>query len=200
MVVRDFHERAKHQGRGITLNGIRSNGYWIIQGTAAVSKCIAGCTVCHKLRGTTHGKKMADLPIDRVEKEREKKGIEEIWCSRQLRSDQGTNFVGAKGQLKDAISELAHEKISSEMLKDHCDWVVFKMNVPSANHMGGSWEKQIRTVLNVLSGALDTTEAQLDDESLRTLLCEVEAIVNNRPLTVDSKNDPDSLSPLTPNH
>ena len=74
------------------------------------------------------------------------------------------------------------------------------MNVPSANHMGGSWEKQIRTVLNVLSGALDTTEAQLDDESLRTLLCEVEAIVNNRPLTVDSKNDPDSLSPLTPNH
>jgi hypothetical protein len=44
---------------------------------------------------------------------------------RQLRSDQRSNFVGAKGELKDAISELDHDKISSEMLKYHCDWVVF---------------------------------------------------------------------------
>ena len=66
------------------------------------------------------------------------------------------------------------------------------MNVP----MGGSWERQIR----VLSGRLDTTGAQLDGESLRTLFCEVEAIVNSRPLTFDSMNDPDSLSSLTPNH
>jgi hypothetical protein len=74
------------------------------------------------------------------------------------------------------------------------------MNVPSASHMGGSWERQIRTVRNVLSGMLDTTGAQLDDESLRTLFCEVEAIVYSRPLTIDSMNDPDSLSPLTPKH
>ena len=47
---------------------------------------------------------------------------------------------------------------------------------------------------------LDTNGAQLDDESLRTFFCEAEAIVNSRPLTVDSINDPDSLNPLTPNH
>ena len=40
----------------------------------------------------------------------------------------------------------------------------------------------------------------LDDESLRTFMCEVEAIINSRPLTVDLLNDPGSLSPLTPNH
>ena len=65
---------------------------------------------------------------------------------------------------------------------------------------GGSWERQIRTVRNVLSTMMDISGAQLDDESLTTFFCEAEAIVNSRPLTVDSINDPDSLSPLTPNH
>ncbi len=67
LIVRDIHVSVKHQGRGITLNEIRSNGYWIIQGTVAVSKCIADCTVCRKLRGTTQVQKKADLPIDRVD-------------------------------------------------------------------------------------------------------------------------------------
>ena len=119
---------------------------------------------------------------------------------RQLRSDQGTNFIGARGELKDALSELDHGRIASEMLKSHCDWITFKMNVPSASHMGGSWERQIRTVRNVLSAMLDTSGAQLDDESLATFFCEAEAIVNSRPLNVDTINDPDSLRPLTPNH
>jgi hypothetical protein len=41
--------------------------------------------------------------------------------------------------------------------------------------------------------------SQLDDEALRTLLYEVMAIVNSRPLTVDNLEDPMSLQPLTPN-
>ena len=38
----------------------------------------------------------------------------------------------------------------------------------------------------------------LDDESLRTPLCEVEAVVNSRPLTTETFCDPLSLLPLTP--
>lgn len=41
---------------------------------------------------------------------------------------------------------------------------------------------------------------QLDDESLRTFVYEVAAIVNSQPLTTDNLNDPRSLEPLTPNH
>lgn len=68
------------------------------------------------------------------------------------------------------------------------------MNVPHASHVGGVWERQIRTVRSILSVLLDQHGPQLDDESLRTFMIEAETIVNGRPLTVDN-----SLEPLTPN-
>ena len=49
-----------------------------------------------------------------------------IW---QLRSDQGTNFVGARRELKAALEELDHDKIRSVLQCHHCGWFVFKMNV-----------------------------------------------------------------------
>ena len=43
------------------------------------------------------------------------------------------------------------------------------------------------------------TPLKLTDESLNTLLCEVEAVLNHRPLT-EISSDPDDAEPLTPNH
>lgn len=92
------------------------------------------------------------------------------------------------------------DKIKKKLLEEQCDWFTFKMNIPAASHMGGIWERQIRTVRNVLASLLQDNGQQLDDESLRTLMCEAEAIVNSRPSTVTQLTDPDSASPLTPNH
>ena len=72
--------------------------------------------------------------------------------------------------------------IRDQLLKSHCDWIKFKMNVPAASHMGGVWERQIRTVLAGLSSLLIKNGAQLNDESLRTLMCETEAIGSLRRL------------------
>ena len=119
---------------------------------------------------------------------------------RQIRSDQGTNFVGARRELREALEEMDQDRIRVEVLKLNCDWIKFKMNVPKASHMGGVWERQIKTVRCVLEALMQKNGTCLDDESFRTLICEVESIVNCRPLTVDNLNDPDSLSPLTPNH
>ncbi|KAL9967307.1 hypothetical protein ACROYT_G025507 [Oculina patagonica] len=119
---------------------------------------------------------------------------------RQLRSDRGTNFVGARNELTQALAEMDQEKIKTELLKEQCDWFSFKMNIPAASHMGGVWERQIRSVRNVLSSLLQDNGKQLDNESLSTLMSEAEAIVNSRPLTVNQLADPDSSSPLTPNH
>ncbi|XP_047483301.1 uncharacterized protein LOC125035146 [Penaeus chinensis] len=119
---------------------------------------------------------------------------------RQLRSDQGTNFVGAKNELQQCLQEMDQEKLKGELLKENCDWITFEMNIPHASHMGGVWERQIRTVRNILTALLYHHGRQLDDESLRTFMVEAETIVNSRPLTVDNISSPYSLEPLTPNH
>ena len=119
---------------------------------------------------------------------------------RQLRSDRGTNFVGAQRELQEALSEMDEDKVRNTLLEENCEWVSFKMNPPSASHMGGSWERQIRTVRSVLGSLLEEASHQLDDESFRTLLKEVQAVVNSRPLALNDMASPDSTEPLTPNH
>ena len=116
---------------------------------------------------------------------------------RQLRSDRGTNFVGCRTELQAALSEMNQETVRQKLLKENCDLIKFQMNVPHASHMGGSWERQIRSVRNVLSALLDAHGEQLDDESLRTFMVEAEAIINSRPLSL---NFASQLEPLTPNH
>ncbi|KXJ13754.1 hypothetical protein AC249_AIPGENE5325 [Exaiptasia diaphana] len=119
---------------------------------------------------------------------------------REIRSDQGTNFVGAKYELSSAFQELQEESIKQYLSSQDCDLIHFKMNVPHASHMGGIWERQIRTTRSVLQSLLRDHSTQLDDESLRTLMTEAESIVNNRPLTVENLADPLGAEPLTPNH
>ncbi|GFR96825.1 integrase core domain [Elysia marginata] len=58
----------------------------------------------------------------------------------------------------------------------------------------------IRTVRSVLNGLLGRSGQRLSTSSLRTLFYEVMAIVNSRPLTVESLEWPDGPRPLTPNH
>ena len=118
----------------------------------------------------------------------------------QIRSDQGTNFVGAKNELQQALAELDQDKIRQDLLKRNCDYVMYKMNVPHASHMGGVWERQIRTARDAIEAILLRHGSQLDDESLRTFMTEAEAIVYCRPLAVNDLNSPDCLDPLTPNH
>ena len=65
--------------------------------------------------------------------------------------------------------------------------------------MGGIGERQIITIRIVLSQLLQEFAVHLDDESFRTLLCELGATVNYRPLTV-VYSDPDDMNILTSNH
>ena len=62
---------------------------------------------------------------------------------RQMRSDNGSNFIGARRELKEALAEMDQDQVKAEILKENCDWVEIKFNVPSTSHMGGIWERQI---------------------------------------------------------
>ena len=112
-------------------------------------------------------------------------------------SDNGTNFVGAVNELKRAFSELDPDGIQKWSATKGIDW---RFNPPSASHMGGAWERAIRTVRKVLYGIMiEKITACPDDDTLSTIFCEVENIVNSRPISTIS-NDPNEAEPLTPNH
>ena len=119
---------------------------------------------------------------------------------RQLRSDHGTNFNGARNELNAAFSEMNQDKVQEYLLDNECEWIPLKLNVPHSSHIGGSWECQIQTVRNALEPLLIQSGTQLDDEAFRTFLTEVESIVNSKPLSIDNLCSADAPEPLTPNH
>ena len=119
---------------------------------------------------------------------------------RQLRSDQGTNFIGARSEMKAALCEMNQDHVQDYFLRNECAWIPFKLNVPHSCHMGGTWERMIWSVRNaVREPLLLQAGSQLDDETLPTLLTEVKFIINSRPLSVDNLCDAEAPEPLTPN-
>ena len=99
---------------------------------------------------------------------------------RLLRSGNGSNFVGASSEFKKAFAETDHQRINGFMRDKGGQWMLWKRNPPTASNMGGGWEKQIRSGRTTLTSLLKTHGTNLNDESLHTLLIEVEAIANSR--------------------
>ena len=118
----------------------------------------------------------------------------------QLGADQGSNFIRPRRELHEALNEMDQDKIKSDLRKRNCDWIEFNFNAPKASHMGGVWERQIRTIRSVLPALLERNGSQLYDKALRTFTCEAEAVVNSRPLTIENLSDPEAPEPITPNH
>lgn len=113
---------------------------------------------------------------------------------KELRSDNGRNFVGAERELGVAIKEWNQCHINDVLLQKGIKW---SFNPPTGSHHGGAWERLIRSVRKVLNSILKVQN--LDEEGLQTVLCEVESIINGRPITKAS-TDPNDLEALTPNH
>ena len=164
LLVKYYNERVHHQGRGMTMNELRSNGMWILGCSNAVSSHIYKCTTCRKFRRCTEQQRMANLPEERMETTPPitycgmdcfgpfyiKEGRKELkrygllltcMCSRavhiemlddlttdafinalrsfiaicgtvrQIRCDQGTNFVGARREFIDALTEMDQEEL-----------------------------------------------------------------------------------------
>ena len=117
---------------------------------------------------------------------------------RMIRSDNGSNLVGASAELICAFQEMDHIKITNFLEENGGEWIHWKRNPPLSSNMGGVWEWQIRSARAVLNSLLKTYGTSLSDKSLQTLLVEVEAVVNSGSLTTVVMNDPTSLAPLSP--
>ncbi|XP_068687804.1 uncharacterized protein [Montipora foliosa] len=113
---------------------------------------------------------------------------------KEIYSDNGTNFTSGERELHDAISEWNQKKIHNSLLQKNIKWT---FSPPDGSHFVGIWERCIRTIRKILRSLL--REQITDDESLLTLMCEVESILNSRPISAVS-SDPCDLEALTPNH
>jgi len=109
-------------------------------------------------------------------------------CSKMY-SDNGTNFVGAQKELNAAIS-----KSIPELARDGIEWHFYP---PSAPHFGGLWESAVKNAKTYLTKMMGETKLTLGE--LTTLLCQIEACMNSRPISPLS-NDPSDLQALTPAH
>ena len=116
---------------------------------------------------------------------------------RMIRSDNGSNLVGASAELIRAFQEMDHIKVKNFLEENGGEWINWKRNPPLSSNLGGVWERQIRSTRAVLNSLLKTYGTSLS-ESLQTLLVVVETVVNSRPLTTDVMNDVTSLAPLSP--
>lgn len=109
-------------------------------------------------------------------------------------SDNGTSFVGASKQLQQEIA-MRNEILASTFTNTNTRW---NFNSPGAPHMGGVWERLVRSVKNAIGMIIDTPHRPTD-ELLETILFDAEAMINSRPLTYIPLETADEES-LTPNH
>ena len=109
-------------------------------------------------------------------------------------SDNGTNFVAADRELAEEIRNINSTKVKGEMLLEAIEW---SFNPPHAPHMGGVWERLVRSVKTLLRHLVG--DRLLTDEELVSFLCEAEKILNDRPLT-RMGSDARDPAPLTPSH
>ena len=104
-------------------------------------------------------------------------------------------MTGSDKELKSIFNELNRDAIRLGARRMNIEW---DFNPPKACHMAGATERMIRTVRRVLQAVLNVND-RLNDETLETIFCEVENIINSRPLTKCSE-DPLDDKVITPNH
>ncbi|XP_035986234.1 uncharacterized protein LOC118559686 [Fundulus heteroclitus] len=110
----------------------------------------------------------------------------------EILSDQGTNFKGGDRELRKAFQAL-HPDLKDQLSQHQ---ISFKFNPPSAPHFGGIWEREIRSVKAALYATVQPHA--IPEEVLRTVLIEVEGILNSKPLGYVSSDVADA-DPVTPN-
>lgn len=121
------------------------------------------------------------------------------FCARRglctnIYSDNATNFVGADAELRTMFSK-ASPTIVEKLATTGTTWTFIP---PSSPHFGGLWEAAVKSVKHHLKRIIG--KSTLTYEEMNTLLTQIEAILNSRPLSIINDTDVNEPYPLTPGH
>ncbi|XP_075167626.1 uncharacterized protein LOC142239729 [Haematobia irritans] len=111
---------------------------------------------------------------------------------RKVFSDNATNFRGASRVLLEEVERISSSEVERKF--PNIEWVFIP---PSSPHMGGAWERMVRSIKSILMEILPNRG--LREEHLRAGLADVEFTLNSRPLTYVPLDSPLGEA-LTPNH
>lgn len=111
----------------------------------------------------------------------------------EIFSDNGRNFVGLVNDFSkflNSCSERIKDYVASQSIKFH-------FIPPYACHFGGFWEAGVKSCKHHLRRVVGN--AHLTYEEFNTVLIQIEAVLNSRPISPLSP-DPEDLQPLSPGH
>ncbi|XP_062704017.1 uncharacterized protein LOC134286424 [Aedes albopictus] len=112
--------------------------------------------------------------------------------------DNGKNFQGAANELEDVYRMLENEDRRNEVTSNRSsERITWHFTPPKAPHFGGLWEAAVKVAKAQLYRQLSATRLSFED--LSTILAQIEASMNSRPL-VPLSEDPNDIVELTLAH
>ncbi|XP_058448629.1 uncharacterized protein LOC131428599 [Malaya genurostris] len=204
LLVEWYHSKYLHANGETIVNEMRQR-FHISQLRSFVRKVAKDCVECKVKKPVPMIPRMAPLPAARLRAyvrpfsfiESCKLAIRRFIGRRgaplAIRSDRGTNFVGSRNELEQEMNEIDRQ-LAETFTNATTRWI---LNPPGAPHMGGAWERLVRSVKTAFA-AISTSRTP-NEETLATLLVEAESVVNSRPLTYIPLETAQQEA-LTPNH
>ena len=118
---------------------------------------------------------------------------------RDLHSDNGSNFIGAKNELEKLQRLLGTDQLPAEVQTFLVDHRMVWHTIPArAPNFGGLWEAAVKSAKFHLKRVIG--KQVISFEEMLTITCQVEACLNSRPLGVQHCQNPEGIEPLTPGH
>ena len=114
-------------------------------------------------------------------------------------SDNGSNFRGAKKELEKLYMWMNDSDMTTSLksffLDNHTTWHCIPERAP---HFGGLWEAAVKSAKNHLKRVIG--EQSLTFEEMNTVVVQIEACLNSRPLLEQQSHNTDGIQPITPAH